>query len=82
MGREITVENGLARQCPAYGTVCGHCNKDCQFESVLQGRAKTKSNRTSEQESAVFVTLCELTIQYNMASISLDHHVYDQPSDK
>ena len=59
------------RECPVYGTVCGNCKKDRHFESVCRGRA-----------SAVFDTLCELTIQCNMASVSLDHHVYDQPSDK
>ena len=70
------------KECPAYGTICGNCKKDHHFESVCRGRAKTKSSRISEQESAAFDTLCELTIQCNMASISLDHHVYDQPSDK
>ena len=64
-------------ECPAYGTVCGHCNKDHHFESVCRGRTKAKSSRTSEQESAVFDTLCELTIQHNMASVSIDHHIYD-----
>ena len=71
-----------SKECPAYGTVCGNCKKDHHFESVCRGRAKTKSSRISEQESAVFDTLCELTIQCNMASVSLDHHVYDQASDK
>ena len=70
------------KECPAYGTVCGNCKKDHHFESVCRGRAKTKSSRISEQERAVFDTLCELTIQCNMASVSLDYHVYDQASDK
>ena len=70
------------KECPAYGTVCGHCNKDHHFESVCRGRTKAKSSRTSKQESAVFDTLCELTVQHNMASVSLDHHVYDHSSDE
>ena len=64
------------KECPAYGTVCGNCKKDHHFESVRRERARTKSSRISEQD------LCELTIQCNVASVSLDHHVYDQPSDK
>ena len=69
------------KECPAYGTVCGHCNKDHHFESVCRGKAKTKISRSSEQESAVFDVLCELTMQCNMSSISLDH-VYDWLMDK
>ena len=30
------------KECPAYGTVCGHCKKDHHFESVCRRRAKTK----------------------------------------
>ena len=70
------------KECPAYGTVCGHCRKDHHFESVCRGRTKARPDRTSEQESAVFNTLCELTVQHNMASVSLDHHIYDYLSDK
>ena len=85
-GRKGHGRNSPARlrrkECPAYGTVCGHCNKDHHFESVCRGKAKTKISRTSEQESAVFDVLCELTMQCNMSSISLDHHVYDQLLDK
>ena len=65
-----------------YGTVCSHCNKDHHLASVCRGKVKNKSNRTSEQENPIFVTLCELTMQHNMASIPLDHHVYDQLSRK
>ena len=85
-GRKGHGRNAPARlrrkECPAYGTVCGHCNKDHHFESVCRGKAKTKISRTSEQESAVFDVLCELTMQCNMSSISLDHHVYDRLLDK
>ena len=68
------------KECPAYGTVCSHCNKDHHFESVCRGKVKNKSNKTSEQENPIFDTLCELTIQRNVASIPLDHHVHDQLS--
>ena len=37
------------KECPAYETVCGHCNKDHHFESVCRGKAKTKISRTSKQ---------------------------------
>jgi len=33
-------------------------------------------------ESAVFDALCELTIQRNLASLPLGHHVYDQQSNR
>ena len=68
------------KECPAYGTVYSHCNKDHHFESVYRGKVKNKSNKTNEQENRIFNTLCKLTIQRNVASISLDHHVYDQLS--
>ena len=68
------------KECPAYGTVCSHCNKDHHFESACRGKVKNKSNKTSEQENPIFDTLCELTIQRNVASIPLGHHVYDQLS--
>ena len=70
------------KECPAYGTICSHCNKGHHFESVCRGRAKTKSSRTSEREDAIFDTLCELTIKRNMASIPLDHHIYDEPTNR
>ena len=68
------------KECPVYGTVCSHCNKDHHFESVCRGKVKNKSNNTSQQENPIFDTLCELTIQRNVASIPLDHHVYNQLS--
>ena len=67
VGREVTVEMlPLGKECPAYGTGLWSL-----YTLRVPGRAKTKSNRTSEQESAVFDILCELTIQHNMASISM-----------
>ena len=69
-------------ECPAYGTTCNHCNKGHHFESVCRGKAKTKSSRTSEREDAIFDTLCKLTTKRNMASISLDHHIYDKLTNK
>ena len=63
--------------CPAYGTVCSHCGKDHHFESVCRGKVKNKANRTSEQENPIFDTLCELTIQHDVTSTPLDHHVYN-----
>ena len=70
------------KECPAYGTICSHCNKDHHFESVCRGKVKSKSSRNSEQENPIFDTLCELTIQRDVASIPLDHHVYNQLSGK
>ena len=68
------------KECPAYGMVCSHCNKEHHFEGDFEGvcRGKAKLNRINEQGNAIFDTLCELTIQHNMASISLDHHIYNQ----
>ena len=68
--------------CPAYGTVCSHCGKDHHFESVCRGKVKNKANRTSEQENPIFDTLCELTIQHDVTSTPLDHHVYNHLSGK
>ena len=68
------------KECPAYGTVCGHCRKDHHFESVCRAKVKVRVDTTNE--SAVFDALCELTIQHNLASVPLGHHVYDQQSNR
>ena len=68
------------RDCPAYGTTCGHCNKDHHFECVCRGKSRTKVDKVSEHESAIFDALCELTTQHNDERTPLDHYVYDQHS--
>jgi len=40
------------------------------------------TNESATNESAVFDALLELTIQYNLASVPLGHHVYDQRSNR
>ena len=70
------------KECSAYGTTYNHYNKSHHFESVCRGKAKTKSSRTSEQEDVIFDILCELITKRNMASISLDHHIYDKLTKK
>ena len=50
------------RECPAYRTTCGHCNKDHHFECVCRGKSRTKVDKVSEHENAIFDALCELTI--------------------
>ena len=49
---------------------------------TLRVSAEEKSNRTSEQENPIFDTLCELTIQHDVISTPLDHHVYNHLSGK
>jgi len=68
------------KECPAYRTVCCHCRKDHHFESVCRAKVKVRVDTTNE--SAVFDALCELTIQRNLPSVPLGHHVYYQQSNR
>ena len=56
------------KECPAYGMTCNHYNRDHHFENVCRRKAntkQTKSSKASEQEDAIFDTLCEITTQQN-----------------
>ena len=68
------------RECPAFGTVCGHCNRDHHYEKMCRDRSNQK--REGERESAIFDTLCEITLQGGRNCITLDHHVFNQSANE
>lgn len=65
-------------ECPAFGTKCNHCDRDHHFEKMCRSKNGTRSTRSTEHESAIFDTLCEITSVVSTKSTTLDHHVFNR----
>jgi hypothetical protein len=71
------------KECPAYGHTCNNCKRMNHFESVYRGKQNVTNTKT-EQESAVFDSLCAASSydnNYGRNVVQLDYHVYNQLSD-
>ncbi len=64
-------------ECPAFGTRCNHCDRDHHYERVCRVKHSRKQPGT-EQENAVFDTVCDITSTINIEVDTLDHHVYSK----
>ena len=73
------------KECPAFGVVCNHCNRNNHFEKMCRSRdnpKRTKDGKEGEHENAVFDTLCGITSCNSRGCITLDHHIFDQSTSK
>ena len=73
------------KDCPAFGTVCGHCSRDHHFRKMCRSRndAKTARNGTEgAHENAISNTLCEVTSEMIDKYATLDHHIHNQSTGK
>ena len=66
-------------ECPALGTKCNHCGKDHHFEKVCWNKEPMKN---AGHEDAISDALCEITSTDKAKGITLDHHVFDQSTQK
>ena len=64
-------------ECPAYGMQCSHCGRDHHYERVCRAKHNQKPYGT-EQENAIFDTICDLTSKTNAKADTLDHHIYNK----
>lgn len=72
------------KECPAYGQTCNNCQRMNHFEAVCRGKQKIKSTNRTENEGAVFDSLCAMTSydkNYERNVVNLDHHLYNSLSD-
>ena len=67
-------------ECPAFDTTCNHCGKEHHFERVCRAKNSTKSTKATERQDAISDTLCGITAVDNTRAVTLDHHVFDQPT--
>ena len=64
-------------ECSAFGTQCSHCGRDHHYERVCRAKHNKKPYST-EQENAIFDTICDLTSKTNAKADTLDHHIYNK----
>ena len=69
------------KDCPAFGTVCGHCSRDHHFRMCRsRNDAKTARNGTEgEQENAISNTLCGVMSETSDKYATLDHQIITNP---
>ena len=64
-------------ECPAFGMQYSHCSRDHHYERVCRTKHNKKPYGT-EQENAIFDTICDLISKTNAKADTLDHHIYNK----
>ena len=87
-GKKGHGKNSLARfrkkDCPAFGHICKHCNKEHHFDDMCRSKNQPKVENNDkhiaeESEGAIFDLLCAVstTVHRGRKAINLDHHIYN-----